>query len=39
MFSTEELLQHPKENIHTNLSELYELLEGSSNTLYLLQEF
>lgn len=39
LFSTEEVLPHPKENIHTNLSQLYELLEGSSNTLYLLQEF
>lgn len=39
LFSTEELLHHPKENIHTNLSQLYELMEGSSNTLYLLQEF
>lgn len=39
LFSSEELLHDPKENIYTNLLQLYELLEGSSNILYLRQEF
>lgn len=36
LFSSEELLHDPKENIYTDLSQLYELLEGISNILYLL---
>lgn len=39
LFSSEELLHDPKENIYTNLLQLYKLLEGSSNVLYLRQEF
>lgn len=39
LYANEELLHDPKENIYTSLSQLHELLEGSSNTLCLLWEF